>query len=119
MTQKYQPVNEHTPLPWYHRQAFQKSRYGEAFDWVADHPEYGQHHKIIIPRGSCKPADYALIVQAVNSYAAMRTALEIIRDWQNVRIADEHEHSLRDIIRSITDCADRALATGEAGGTLK
>ncbi len=66
-------------------------------------------------------AEAALIQRALRFYASppsaspsvreaeLRDALQIIGDWQNVRIADEHEHSLRDIIRSITDCADRAL----------
>lgn len=39
----------------------------------------------------------------------LRAALESIAGWRNVNIAGEYEHGLRDIIRSITDCAAAAL----------
>lgn len=41
--------------------------------------------------------------------AQMRAALQTIADWRKVNISGEYEHSLRDIIRSITDCAAAAL----------
>lgn len=37
------------------------------------------------------------------------SALENIADWRNVNISGEYEHGLRDIIRSIIDCAVDAL----------
>lgn len=39
----------------------------------------------------------------------LRSALESIADWRNVNISGEYEHGLRDIIRSIVDCAVAAL----------
>ena len=36
-------------------------------------------------------------------------ALESIAGWRKVNISGEYEHGLRDIIRSITDCAAAAL----------
>lgn len=39
----------------------------------------------------------------------LRNALENIADWRNVNISGEHELGLRDIIRSIVDCAVDAL----------
>lgn len=39
----------------------------------------------------------------------LRSALENIADWRNVNISGEYEHGLRDIIRSIVDCAVAAL----------
>lgn len=39
----------------------------------------------------------------------LRSALENIADWRNVNISGEYEHGLRDIIRSIIDCAVDAL----------
>lgn len=39
----------------------------------------------------------------------MRAALESIAGWRKVNISGEYEHGLRDIIRSITDCAAAAL----------
>lgn len=42
-----------------------------------------------------------------------RAALESIAGWRNVNISGEYEHGLRDIIRSITDCAVAGL---EASG---
>ncbi len=53
----------------------------------------------------CWPGINADLI-AVKKY---RDALEIIADWRNVNISGEYEHSLRDIIRSITDCAAAAL----------
>jgi hypothetical protein len=39
----------------------------------------------------------------------LRSALESIADWRNVNISGEHELGLRDIIRSIVDCAVAVL----------
>jgi hypothetical protein len=39
----------------------------------------------------------------------LRSALESIAGWRKVNIQGEYEHGLRDIIRSITDCAAAAL----------
>ncbi len=39
----------------------------------------------------------------------LRAALVSIAGWRKVNISGEYEHSLRDIIRSITDCAAAAL----------
>lgn len=36
-------------------------------------------------------------------------ALESIAGWRNVNISSEYEHGLRDIIRSVTDCASAAI----------
>lgn len=46
---------------------------------------------------------------AAQNSAAYRSALESIADWRNVNISGEYEHGLRDIIRSIIDCAVDAL----------
>lgn len=73
------PKAEHTPTPWYHRQAGQKSKYGEAYDWIADSPERGKHRKIIVSRDGCEPADYAFIVEAVNNYESLRAQLATAR----------------------------------------
>jgi len=62
---------EHTPTPWFHRQAGEVSRSGDAYDWIADHPDAGMHRKIILLRGSCSPADCAFIVRAVNCHAEL------------------------------------------------
>lgn len=43
--------------------------------------------------------------------AKFRAVLESIAGWRKVNIAGEYEHSLRDIIRSIADCAATALET--------
>ena len=56
-------------------------------------------------------ANAALIVKCVNAHDALVTELKLIVDWCNVSLAGEYEHSLRDIIRSMLDCADRALET--------
>jgi hypothetical protein len=39
----------------------------------------------------------------------MRDALESIAGWRKINISGEYEHGLRDIIRSIVDCAADAL----------
>lgn len=39
----------------------------------------------------------------------LRASLESIAGWRKVNIQGEYEHGLRDIIRSITDCAAAAL----------
>jgi hypothetical protein len=44
-----------------------------------------------------------------NEVQRLRSALENIADWRNVNISGEYEHGLRDIIRSIVDCAVAAL----------
>jgi hypothetical protein len=44
-------------------------------------------------------------------------ALEAIAGFGTVNLAGEYEHGLRDIIRSMTDCARRALNTTQ--GTEK
>jgi hypothetical protein len=49
------------------------------------------------------------IVTAVNSHEALVSALKSIAAWRQVNIAGEYEHSLRDIIRAVTDCAAAAL----------
>ena len=73
-------------------------------------PEYEDlHDDVIVAREVVRRA-LASPPPASEDVRVLREALQIIADWQNVRIADEHEHSLRDIIRSITDCAIRALA---------
>ena len=41
---------------------------------------------------------------------AMGQALKSIAGWKAVNLNGEYEHGLRDIIRSITDCAVAALA---------
>ena len=102
-------MDEHTPTPWYHRQAGEKSPHGEYYDWIADDPRRGMHRKIIIQRHSCEPADYAFIVKAVNNHDALVEAMKLIADWRNCNISGEYEHSLRDIIRSMTDVATAAL----------
>lgn len=40
---------------------------------------------------------------------AARDALQTISNWRSVNIGNEYEHGLRDIIRSIVDCASQAL----------
>lgn len=59
---------EHTPPPWFHRQAGMTSSMGDPYDWIADSPEHGKHRKIIVCREACDPADYAFIVKAVNAW---------------------------------------------------
>lgn len=44
----------------------------------------------------------------------LRDALESIAGWRKVNIQGEYEHGLRDIIRSITECAAAALDHGVA-----
>ena len=46
----------------------------------------------------------------------LRAALESIAGWRNVNISGEYEHGLRDIIRSVTDCAQAALDARRSGG---
>ncbi len=62
------------------------------------------------------PTDMKTIEMTLDSYREeraetdrMRQALESIAGWRNVNISGEPETSLRDIIRSITDCAARAI----------
>lgn len=40
---------------------------------------------------------------------AMAAALKSIADWRAVNLSGEYEHGLRDVIRSVTDCAAAAL----------
>lgn len=40
---------------------------------------------------------------------AQAAALRSIAGWRSVNISGEYEHGLRDIIRSVTDCAQAAL----------
>ncbi|MGY3359793.1 hypothetical protein ACVWZK_006456 [Bradyrhizobium sp. GM0.4] len=47
----------------------------------------------------------------------LRSALENIADWRNVNISGEYEHGLRDIIRSIVDCAVAALESPRSAGS--
>lgn len=68
---------QHTPTPWFHRQAG-VVRHGEAYDWIADHPEQGRHLKIIVQRHACLPEDYAFIVEAVNSYDRHRATIDAL-----------------------------------------
>lgn len=42
--------------------------------------------------------------------AEYSSALASIAAWRRVNISGEYEHGLRDIVRSITDCAAAALA---------
>lgn len=44
----------------------------------------------------------------------LRAALESIAAWRKVNISGEYDHGLRDIIRSITDCAATALEVAMA-----
>lgn len=66
-------------------------------------------------------ANAELIVKAVNSHDALVAAMESIAGWRKVNISGEYEHSLRDIIRSITDCAAAALDAipSPVGGAAK
>ena len=41
----------------------------------------------------------------------LRTSLEIIAQWRSVNLMGEYEGGLRDIIRSLADCAASALET--------
>jgi hypothetical protein len=45
----------------------------------------------------------------------LRETLESIAAWRLVNISGEYEHGLRDIIRSITDCASAALDSLTSG----
>lgn len=81
-------LRQHTPTPWYHRQAGETNRHGDHLDWIADSPEKGRHRKIIVGRDSCySPADYAFIVEAVNRCAALKSQVEeltkALQDWQD------------------------------------
>lgn len=44
---------------------------------------------------------------------SLRTALESIVRVGSLNLTGEYEHSLRDIIRSMTDCAKNALGSAE------
>jgi hypothetical protein len=54
-------------------------------------------------------ANAALIVKAVNNHESLLAALKSIAEWRKVNLTAEYEHGLRDVIRSITDCAAAAL----------
>lgn len=69
-----------TPTPWYLRQAGETSRFGDPYDWIADSPERGQHRKIIVSRDGASPADMALIVEAVNSYASLKARIQVLEE---------------------------------------
>ncbi|MCK1501528.1 hypothetical protein [Bradyrhizobium sp. 188] len=47
--------------------------------------------------------------EMIDGVQRLRSALESIADWRKVDISGEHELGLRDIIRSIIDCAVDAL----------
>jgi hypothetical protein len=59
----------------------------------------------------CLEREIAICSQTQARNDALVTELKLIADWRNVSLAGEYEHSLRDIIRSMLDCADRALAS--------
>jgi hypothetical protein len=48
-------------------------------------------------------------IDLMNKNEKLIAALESIAGWRKVNIQGEYEHGLRDIIRSITDCAAAAL----------
>lgn len=63
----------------------------------------------IINRLLAPPVTARTGAQAADAIDRMRAALESIAGWRKVNISAEYEHGLRDIIRSITDCAQAAL----------
>jgi hypothetical protein len=59
-------AREATPGPWFHRQCGELGADGTERDWIADHPDRGQHHKIVVGRNSLHGGspDYAYIAAA-------------------------------------------------------
>lgn len=56
-----------------------------------------------------KPDYFELAGELGTRAMKLHEALESIAAWRKVNIQGEYEHGLRDIIRSITDCAAAAL----------
>ena len=59
----------------------------------------------------CLEREIAICAQTQAKNDALVKALESIAGWRKVNISGEYEHGLRDIIRSITDCAAAAFDT--------
>jgi len=63
--------------------------------------------------------DLGKLEMALAQRDALMRALESIAGWRKVNLSGEYEHGLRDIIRSITDCAAAALDAVRVGGVDK
>lgn len=49
------------------------------------------------------------VIELLRERDKYKSALESIAGWRKVNIQGEYEHGLRDIIRSVVDCAATAL----------
>ena len=78
---------------------------GERADAQAYHPDRNMPGCMMPDGGECC-ASYASLAE---DWHRLNGAIKSIAAWRSVNIAGEYEHSLRDIIRSITDCAQAAL----------
>lgn len=96
-----------TPGPWFHRQAGKFDKKGNAWDWIADHPDHGQHRKLICTRGSFYGGtdDYALVV-------AMRNSLPTLLD--DLAAAQGEIERLREALRDFLNAGGVQWMSGMA-----
>ena len=110
-------MSDNTPLPW--RIDGYKTRpttepYGALI--VSDRGD-GFHFRVALCakhpgiNTETSKANAALIVKCVNAHDALVKALQAIAGWGTINLSAEHEHGLRDTIKSIADRAVAALET--------
>jgi hypothetical protein len=89
------------PIAWMNREHIEAYAGGrkDGIAWAS----YAQSKFFSVPVYSAVPQ------QSADEPQRLRSALESIADWRNVNISGEYEQGLRDIIRSIVDCAVAAL----------